>query len=86
MTQKLGKTLGPFKDTSFIVIMLNREFNYTCREKKSFFISQDLHYSTELLREEIYDPGRASRKSKRHHVQITYGLTLGQELEKPKHL
>ena len=27
MTQKLGKTLGLFKDTSFIVIILSREFN-----------------------------------------------------------
>ena len=26
MTQKLGKTFGPFKDTSFIVIILIREF------------------------------------------------------------
>ena len=24
------------------------------------------------------------RKSKQHHVQITYGLTLGHELEKPR--
>ena len=26
MTQKLGKTFGPFKDTSFVVIILIREF------------------------------------------------------------
>ena len=33
MTQKLGKTFGLFKEISFIVIMLNRVFNSTCREK-----------------------------------------------------
>ena len=27
MTQKLGKTFAPFKDTSFIVVIMNREFN-----------------------------------------------------------
>ena len=27
MTQKLGKTLGLFKEISFVVIILNREFN-----------------------------------------------------------
>ena len=33
MTQKLGKTLGLFKDTSFAVIILNREFNL-CAESR----------------------------------------------------
>ena len=33
MTQKLGETLGLFKEVSFIVIKTNREFNHTCREK-----------------------------------------------------
>ena len=33
MTQKLGKTFGLFKEISFIVIILNREFNCMCREK-----------------------------------------------------
>ena len=33
MTRKSVKTFGLFKETSFIVIILNREFNYTCREK-----------------------------------------------------
>ena len=27
MTQKLGKTLGLLKEISFVVIILNREFN-----------------------------------------------------------
>ena len=33
LTQKLGKTFGLFKKTSFIVTILNREFNSTCQEK-----------------------------------------------------
>ena len=33
MTQTLGKTSGLFKDTSFIVIILNREFIFLCQEK-----------------------------------------------------
>ena len=35
MTRKLRKTFGLFKVTSFIVIILNREFNYPCREKSN---------------------------------------------------
>ena len=46
-------------------------------------VSQDLHYWTKLLLKDICGPGRDWHKSKRHHVQITYGLTLGQELENP---
>ena len=33
MTRKLGKTCGLFKEISFVVTILNREFNYTCRKK-----------------------------------------------------
>ena len=33
LMQKLGKTSGLFKEISFIVIILKREFNDTCREK-----------------------------------------------------
>ena len=39
MTQKVGKTSGQFNEVSFIVIKLNREFNYTCQKKRSFPIS-----------------------------------------------
>ena len=31
MTQKLRKTSGLFKETLFVVIILDREFNYTCK-------------------------------------------------------
>ena len=40
-------------------------------------VSQDLHHWTKLLREDMCAPGGDWQKSKRHHVQITYGLTLG---------
>ena len=33
MTQKIGNNFGLFKDTSFIVIILNRGVQLTCREK-----------------------------------------------------
>ena len=33
MTQKLGKVFGLCKRISFIVIILNREFNHACQEK-----------------------------------------------------
>ena len=33
MTKKYMRICGLFKETSFIVIILNREFNYTCQEK-----------------------------------------------------
>ena len=33
MTQTLGKTFGLFKDTSFIVIRLNREFNFRAERR-----------------------------------------------------
>ena len=46
-------------------------------------VSQDLRYQTRHLRNDICDPGRDRQKFKRHHVQITYGLTLGRELGKP---
>ena len=36
MTRKLRKTSGLFKETLFIVIMLNREFNHTCQKKSPF--------------------------------------------------
>ena len=45
-------------------------------------VSRDSHYWTKLLQKDIGGPGGDWQKSKRHHVQITYGLTLGQELEK----
>ena len=37
-TQKLGKTLGLFKDISFIVIMLNREVQLHVPREESFLI------------------------------------------------
>ena len=40
-TQKLGKTFGLFKQISFIVIILNREFNDTCQRRI-------IPYSTEV--------------------------------------
>ena len=46
-------------------------------------VSRDSHYWTKLLQKGICGLGGDWQKSKRHHVQITYGLTLGQELEKP---
>ena len=36
MTQELTRTFGPLKVISFIVIILNREFNYMCRKKSHF--------------------------------------------------
>ena len=45
MTQEFTRTFGPFKVTSFIVTILNREFNFLCRKKSnsrfhlSFFMS-----------------------------------------------
>ena len=36
MTKKSIRTSGLFKETLFIVIILNREFNYTCRDKNYF--------------------------------------------------
>ena len=46
-------------------------------------VSRDSHHWTELLRKDISGPGRDWQKSKRHHVQITFGLTHGQAFEKP---
>ena len=46
-------------------------------------VSQDSHCWTKLLQKEKCGPGRDWQKSKRYHVQITCGLTLRQELEKP---
>ena len=46
-------------------------------------VSQDLDYWTKLLQKDTCGLGGDSQKIKRHHVQITYGLTLGRELEKP---
>ena len=39
-----GKTFGQLKKTSFIVIILNREFNFTRQEKNHSLFLQDLHY------------------------------------------
>ena len=36
MTKKSIKIFGLFKETIYIVIILNREFNKTCREKNHF--------------------------------------------------
>ena len=125
MTRKHGKTSGLFMEISYIVIKLNREFNFSCQErnqsqnhwntlmssgqlipiwtwhKKNELmtigmsmereiclirgrISPDLHYWTKLsVRRDFCGPVRDWQKSKRHHIQITYGLTLGQEMEKP---
>ena len=59
MTQKLGKTSGLFKEIAFIVNILNREFNYTCREKNhSLFHWSTLMSSGQLIR-------RSSRKTNR---------------------
>ena len=33
ITRKFEKTFGQFKEILFIVIILNREFDYTCQEK-----------------------------------------------------
>ena len=45
--------------------------------------SQDLRYCTKLLQKDTCALGGDWQKFKRHHVQITHGLTLGGELEKP---
>ena len=37
----------------------------------------------ELLQKDFCGPGWDWQNSKRHHLQITYGMTLGQELKKP---
>ena len=62
MTQKLGNNFGLLKDTSFIVIMLNREFNLRA-QRRIIPCFQDLYYWTKLLREEIYDAGGGLEKS-----------------------
>ena len=46
-------------------------------------VSRDSHCWTKLLQKDVYGPKRDWQKSKRHHVQITHGLTLGKDLEKP---
>ena len=49
MTRKLGKTSGLFKEISFIVIILNREFNFSCRKKNhSLFHWSILMWSGQL--------------------------------------
>ena len=63
-TQKIGNNFGLFKDTSFIVIILNREFNLRA-ERRIIPYFQDLYYWTKLLREEIWRCGRMDwRKAK----------------------
>ena len=42
MTQKLGKTFGQSKDTSFVVIILNREFNFRAKRRIIPYV-QDLY-------------------------------------------
>ena len=56
MTQKLGKTLGLFKEILFIVIILIRG-SIIRAERRITLYSQDLYYWMKLLREEIYDAG-----------------------------
>ena len=46
-------------------------------------VSRDSHCWTKLLQKDTCGTGRDWQKSTQHHVQITFGLTLGQELEKP---
>ena len=46
-------------------------------------VSRDSHYQTKLRQKDICDSEGDWQKSKRHYVQITHGLTLGQEMEKP---
>ena len=43
MTQKIGNNLGLFRETSFIVVILNREFNLRA-ERRTVPCFQDLHY------------------------------------------
>ena len=62
MTQKIGNNFGLFKDTSFIVIILNREFNLRAQRRIIPYF-QDVYYWTKLLREEIYDAGGELEKS-----------------------
>ena len=65
MTQKLGKTLGLFKDISFIVIILNREVQLHVPREESFLI-----YKIQIIelnsREEIYEAGGGLEKSQKH--------------------
>ena len=118
MTKKHKRIFGLFKVTSSVVIILNREFNNTCREKnRSLFHWFTLISSGQLIpiwtkrkKKRIDDCWNVDgnrnlsdfwtgftrfallnetppkgflwssedwQKSKRHHAEITYGLTLG---------
>ena len=63
MTQKIGNNFGLFEDTSFIVIVLNREFNIRAARRIIPYF-QDSRNWTKLLRKEIYDAGEVRRKAK----------------------
>ena len=62
MTQKIGNNFGLFKDTSFTVIILNREFNVRA-ERRIIPYFQDLYCWTKVLREEMFDAERGLEKS-----------------------
>ena len=61
ITQKIWNNFGLFKDTSFIVIILNREFNL--RAGRRIILYFTFFCWTKLLREEIYDAVRGLEKS-----------------------
>ena len=62
MAQKIGKTFGLLRDTSFIVIMLNREFNLRVGRRIIPYLTR-LHYWAKLFRGEICDAEGRLEKS-----------------------
>ena len=64
MTQKLGKTLGLFKDTSFVVFILNREFNLRAERRMILYFTRFV-FLNETPPRKIYDAGGGLEKSQK---------------------
>ena len=78
VTQKLGKNFGLFKDTSFIVIFLNREFNLRAKRRIIPDFQDFFQKKKKLLQEEFFRCGsRIGEKPKRlRQKQIQLHLIL----------
>ena len=80
--QMLGKTSGRSKETSFIVVILNREFNCTCREKnhslshKNYIIERQYSKMKCTIREES-EIGEKPKHLRQNQIQLCWYCRAG---------